>query len=53
VSDESRRLLALLLDLAEQRAHHVRPAFRPVRFYVRRNPHRTYMRFVHDRHHCR
>jgi hypothetical protein len=46
VSDETRRLLARLLEIAEQRAHQARPraAFRPLRFYVRRCAHRSYLR---------
>ena len=52
MNDETRRLLARLLDLAEHQTHRARPTFRPLRYYVRRNPHRTLMRFAHDRPRC-
>jgi hypothetical protein len=46
-------LLRALLERVEQRAHGACPQHNPLRWRRRRETHRCYMRFVHDRAGCR
>jgi hypothetical protein len=50
--DDGLELLRALLERVEQKAHSARHQHRPLRFYVRRNAHRTYLRYQHGRPRC-
>jgi hypothetical protein len=45
VNQEGIELLRALLERREEQ-HTPPPRFEPVRYYIRRNPHRTYMRVI-------